>query len=30
MPKAFNNISARGIKKNYIYINKINKIIEEI
>ena len=26
MPKAFSNISARGIKNDYIYINRINRI----
>ena len=26
MPKAFSNVSARGIKNNYIYINEISRI----
>ena len=26
MPKAFNNIFARDIEDNYIYINEINRI----
>ena len=29
MPKAFNNVSARDIENNYIYINKLVIVKEE-
>ena len=30
MPEAFSNVSARGIENDYIYINKVNRLMKLI